>query len=414
MTEPTGPRQFNVGGVACERPFKIRRFGHIGLYVSDMNRALDFYTNVLGFAISDPLDLGENMKDAERRRQLAPTVVYFMRHNTDHHSFVLFPKKFMNALFGSPDWSEYSINQTSWQVGSLREVREGIDWFEKTGIELSRFGRDIPGSNWHAYPFDSERHVNEIFCGMEQIGWQARSKPMNLFEHGRQYHGKPELPHVSEAQEITDAASRGVDLASGYRPEPDLPNAGELFDVGGWILPRPFKIVKVGPERLFVRDLDAAVRFYQDVLGLELTEETLYKGHRSAFLRVGTEHHSLALYPIALRDELGWTPSTTLMSIGVQVAEYTQLRNAIPFLKQRGVRIDYLPAELCPGVDYSACAFDPDGHAVQLYFHMEQIGWDGKPKPQEIRAKIDNESWPDTIERDVDTYVGEPFLGPFG
>lgn len=403
---------FNVGGVTSDRPFKIRRFGHIGLYTSDMDVSLEFYTNVLGFAISDPLDLGENMKDAERRKELAPTVVYFMRHNTDHHSFVLFPKKFMNALFGGPDWSEFSINQTSWQVATLREVREGIDWFEKQGIELSRFGRDIPGSNWHAYPFDPERHVNEIFCGMEQIGWDARSKPINLFAGGRQYHGKPALPHVSEAQEIVDAERRGVDITSGYRPEPDVP--GEVFDVGGWKLPRPFKIVKVGPERLFVRDLDGAVRFYQDVLGFALTEETLYKGHRSVFLRVGTEHHSLALYPIALRDELGWTPSTTLFSVGLQLGEYSQLKNAIPYFTHRGIRVEHLPAELSPGIDYSVCAFDPDGHALQLYFHMEQLGWDGKPRPQELRSKINNDDWPDTLAPDADTYGGETFLGPFG
>ena len=320
----------------------------------------------------DPLDVGGRIRDEEVRRGLPSTVINFMRHHTDHHSLVLFPREAMNVLFGRPDWTGRSINQSSWQVGTLREVRNGIDWFEKIGVELSRFGRDVPGSNWHTYPYDPEGHTNEIFCGMEQIGWQSLSKPRELFSQ-RHYRDKPELPYISERREIEDGLARGVDLGGGYRPEPA--KTDERYDVGGLWLPRPFKITNLGPERLFVQDVEAALEFYQDVLGLTLTEEIDYHGHRIVFLRVNTEHHSLALYPIELRDELELSPNTTLMSIGVQLAEYSQLKAAIPYLEARGITIRYLPPELYPGIDYAAFAIDPDGHAVQLYFQMEQIGW---------------------------------------
>ena len=412
MSEAGKPREFVVGGIASDRPFRVRRLGHVGLYVTDMEAALRFYRDGLGFTISDPLDLGENIEDPEVRRRVGTTVVYFMRHGTDHHSFVLFPKAMMNVLFGNPDWSGWSINQTSWQVDTLREVTEGIDWFQRTGVPLARFGRDIPGSNWHAYPIDPEGHTNEIFCGMEQIGWQLKSKPVDLFEHGRQYHGKAVLPHASEGQEIADAEARGVDLESGYRPEPVT--ADRLYDVGGLLLPRPFKIVKVGPERLFVRDLDAAVRFYVDVLGLRLTEEVVYRGHRAVFLRANADHHSLALYPIALRHELGLSQATTLLSIGVRLGDYAQLKDALPFLEAKGIRVIQLPAELRPGVDRSALAIDPDGHAVELYFQMEQIGWDGRPRTAALRRPVDEASWPETLDADEIEDSSEPFLGPLG
>lgn len=406
--------RFHVGGVVCERPFKIRRFGHIGIYVTDMEKALHFYRDCLGFAISDPLDLGERIEDPEVRKSVGSTIVYFMRHHTDHHSLVLFPKRMMNLLFGNPDWSEWSINQSSWQVGTLREVREGIDWFEQLGLKISRFGRDIPGSNWHCYPFDPDGHTNEIFCGMEQIGWQARSKPMNLFEHGRQYHGKPPIPHISETQEVTDAEARGVDIESGYRPVQPEPLAGSQnrHDVGGLWLDRPFKVVKIGPQRLFVKDIGRSLEHYTDILGFKVTEEVDYRGHRCVFLRVNTEHHSLALYPIALRDELGLSAKTTLMSVGIQLGDYSQLRNAIGYLETRGITVDYLPSELYPGIDYSAFAIDPDGHAVQLYFRMEQIGWDGRPRPYEQRRRVEPGDWPAAVDMNEDTFVGETFLGP--
>jgi len=50
---------------------------------------------------------------------------------------------------------------------------------------------------------------------------------------------------------------------------------------------------------------------------------------------------------------------------------------------------------------------------VQLYYYMEQIGWDGKPKPAHLRRKIDNANWPETVQPLSDTFNGEPFLGPW-
>jgi catechol 2,3-dioxygenase-like lactoylglutathione lyase family enzyme len=187
----------------------------------------------------------------------------------------------------------------------------------------------------------------------------------------------------------------------------------EKYDVGGILMGRPFKIVKVGPVRIFVPDIDAALGFYQGILGLAVTDEVTYKGHRCVFLRANTEHHSLALYPITLRGGLGLSEHTTMMSIGMQVAEYSQLHDAVDFLTENGYKISKLPQELFPGLGHNAFVTDPDGHLVQLYFNMEQIGWDGKPRPADERPKIDNENWPKTLPLDADMFNGEVYLGPW-
>src|SRR5258706_13827724 len=122
--------------------------------------------------------------------------------------------------------------------------------------------------------------------------------------------------------------------------------------------------------------------FYTGVMGFTRTEALTWQGHRCVFLRCGTEHHSLALYPIALRKKLGLSPRTTVMSFGVQVATYRQLRAAVDFLKGRGGRFVEIPGALTPGIDYSAYVLDPAGPAPHLYFIMEQDGWNGKPSPQ--------------------------------
>ena len=399
--------EYVVGGVRLARPFQIRRLGHFGISVNDVAGCMPFYTELLGFAVSDTINFNRifDLDD----KVVGPGDGYFMRHGPEHHSFVVFPIKPMQA---NPavlaDMGDNTINQVTWQVGSLQEVVDAIKWFGELGIRIERQGRDTPGSNWHCYPRGLDGHVNELFYGIELVGWNGRSKPDAL--HAIRYMGPPELPHVSEFVEVEQARARGIDVESGYHWQVK----GEArFNVSGVLLPRPFKINRIGPVRLFVADLDKALSFYRDMLGLKLTEEIQWNGHRCAFLRANTEHHSLALYPIALRRELGLAEHTSLMACGMQVGNYAQLRDAVAYLKDHGVKIRHLPAELFPGIDYSALAIDPSGHAVHLYYYMEQIGWDGKPRPASMRARIDNENWPSSVAAATDTFMGEAFLGPW-
>jgi catechol 2,3-dioxygenase-like lactoylglutathione lyase family enzyme len=292
-------------------------------------------------------------------------------------------------------------------VSSLREVVNGFEWFKGRGNPVLRQGRDLPGSNWHFYPPDPDGHINELYYGIEQIGWDGYSKPHVL--HRQRYDKPPALPHRSERAEIDEALATGLDIKAGWRAE----EAEETFDVGGILMARPFKVARIGPIRLFVRDMEVALRFYREELGFALTEELNYQGHRCAFLRVNTEHHSLALYPRALRSVLGLTETTSLMSFGLQVANYRQLRDAVSFLERAGMTVRRLPSELSPGIDYSAFAIDPDGHAMQLYYYMEQVGWDGKPRPASQRPKIDDSKWPETVPAQSDSFNGEVLLGPW-
>jgi catechol 2,3-dioxygenase-like lactoylglutathione lyase family enzyme len=400
--------QFDVGGVRLARPFRIRRLGHFGVNVAEPERSKDFYCRLLGFRISDPLDFAPRLPE-ELRTKVGPTVGYFARHGTDHHSFVFFPRRAFSALNESANAPQGAINQITWQVGSLREISDAYDWFTKRGKHIARAGRDLPGSNWHFYPPDPEGHVNELYYGIEQVGWDGYSKPREMY--GVRYTKPPQLPHKSELAEVTQATAEGIPVQKGLRAA-EL--GEEKYDVGGVLLARPFKIVRHGPVRLFVSDVEAMTAVYRDDLGLTVTEEVEYRGHRCVFLRANTEHHSMALYPVALRDQLELNPKSTLMSFGIQVGSYRQLRDAIAFLQASSVKIRHLPPELFPGIDYSAFAIDPDGHAFQLYYYMEQIGWDGKPRPAHLRPKVDDANWPASVPAQSDTFLGEPFLGPLG
>jgi catechol 2,3-dioxygenase-like lactoylglutathione lyase family enzyme len=359
--------------------------------------------------VSDVMDYSKRAKSPDQVAGLGDPNGYFTRYGTDHHAMVLFPKRVRDAL-GRTEKPGITVNQITWQVGSLREVGEGIKWFQEKNIKIQRSGRDMPGSNWHTYLFDPDGHQNELYYGIEQIGWNGHSKPRIMYDRG--FDHPPELPQISEQQEVQEALVKNVDLLSGYRHMEKLP---AVFEVDGISLPRPFKIVRLGPVYLFVENPEAAESFYRDVLGFTITEEIVFKGHRCLFLRCNTEHHSLALFPLPLRDVLGLSSHSKCASFGLQVANYRQLRDAVKFLRDHGVKVaEAIPPELHPGIDYAAQVFDPDGHCIQLYHAMEQIGWDGKPRSKESRRPRLLSQWPEVLEADSNAYLGEPFLGPWG
>src|SRR2546422_3007811 len=291
-------QRYDVGGVMLPRPFKIRRLGHFGFNVFKLAEGVEFYTSLLGFNMSDTLDFSKAPwfpKDAD----LGDPRGYFMRYGTDHHAFVLFGKKVMDHRADRKFAPEVTVNQITWQCGSLKEIMDAHAYFQNRGIPIQRVGRDMPGSNWHVYVYDPDGHTIELYYGIEQIGWNQLSKPTEMYYRG--FREKPSLPQVSEITEVAEALDKGIDVLAGNRTREAL---AETFDVEGVLLPRPFKITKIGPVGLFVADVAPAQAFYTRHLGFAKSEETTYRGARCVFLRARAAHHSGGLFPRELRRTL--------------------------------------------------------------------------------------------------------------
>ena len=142
-------QEYNVGGILLSRPFKVRRLGHFGFNALKIAEGLNFYNALLGFKISDELDFAQVPGMPEQVKALGDARGFFMRHGTDHHSFVLFNKGVMDLRPDRKFRPEVTINQITWQVGSLKEVVDAFHYFQERDIPIQRVGRDMPGSNWH-------------------------------------------------------------------------------------------------------------------------------------------------------------------------------------------------------------------------------------------------------------------------
>jgi catechol 2,3-dioxygenase-like lactoylglutathione lyase family enzyme len=408
----TAATTYEVGGVRMARPFKIRRFGHFGFNLDRLDEAVPFYTDELGFRVTDDMSLFDLLDGP--LLEYARTVItnprmLFTSNSSDHHAVLLAHKTFGTLVGNDAIAKDNTVSQITWQVGALDEVLDGAEYLTANNVQMVRLGRDMPGGNWHAYFLDPDGNTLELYYGMEQVGWDRNSKPRAM--HYRGFDTAPPRPQMSEAAEVREALARGIDIHSGSRPSES--HLEETYNVGGILLARPFKVVGLGPFSLFTDNLGTMTDFYTRIMGFEVTEEATYGGRRIVYLRHGAEHHSMVLADKALRTDLGLRPDASCLSVGMQVGSYRQLLDAAEFVEARGREIVELPPELHLGIDYAVHVRDPDGHLIQLYYCMEQVGWEGRPRPAELRPRI-SAPWPDSVDAQSDSYAGPAYLGPLG
>lgn len=385
--------QYLVGGLQLPRPFRVRRIGHVGYHSPDVNATAQFLAQSLGLQQSDVDDFTSRVPQLPQKDATG----YFFRCGTDHHTVVVGSQALVDTR--EPARRGALVGQISWQVGSLKEVVDGIAFLDESA-RLRRVGRDAPGSNWHAYAYDPDGYINEIFYGMEQIGWDGRSKPKSMYD--RAFHEAPDLPQMAEVQEVDVAIARGGD-ANGFRVAAHEPMT---YDVDGILMARPFKLTRLARIQLFVADLEKSLDFYTRVLGLRVTQRKPVLGHECAFLRADCEHHTLALVPKALQEALGFGAG-----YGLAVATYQQLRDAYAYLRQQGVRMLDVPAQLSPGVRYGFWVQGPDRLAIQIFYGMEAVHQTGALDAQ-AGLTVHPAQWPQSIRHGDAAWFDPVFYGP--
>jgi catechol 2,3-dioxygenase-like lactoylglutathione lyase family enzyme len=378
-----------VGGIKSEQPFRIERLGHFGYHTPDLPGTIKFLTEDLGLQLSDVDDFTTRVPGLPKEHATG----YFVRCAHDHHTLVIGSQMLVDTR--EPARKGALVNQLSWQVGSLRQVVEGTDYLDDNA-KLRRVGRDTPGSNWHAYAYCPDGYVNEIFYGMEQLGWDGRSKPESMYDRG--FHETPPLPQISEYQEVEDAKTRG-DQLDGYRFDDMLP---ATYDVEGVLLPQPFKLTRLHRACLFVENPEASLAFYEKTLGLAVTERRPVAGEAAIFMRTGDEHHSLALLPNTLKAKFGIGAACSFA-----VANYQQFRDAYAYLRERGATFVDLPAEMSPGISFGFWVKGPEAVATQIVYGTERFDAGGT-------LPADMAGLPEAIAFGRGKWHEPVFMGPLG
>lgn len=118
-------------------------FSHIGLFVVDMERIVRFYTDIMGFFVTDRGVLAGN------------PITFLSRDPKEHHQIVFVAGR-------TVDRSVKLLNQMSFRIGSLTELLKFVKKLKSA--DASDFEPVIHGNAWSLYFRDPEGNRVEVFA----------------------------------------------------------------------------------------------------------------------------------------------------------------------------------------------------------------------------------------------------------
>lgn len=139
-------------------PIRVKKLGHVVFTVSDVERTTKFWTEVMGFRVSDRNEMG----------------MVFLRHGSDHHTIALFSAKGGGEV---PKKGQLGFDHCALEVGSVAELFEIRDFLRSKGVTIVYEGRRGPGCNPGIEFLDPDGFQIELYASMDQIGRAGKSRP---------------------------------------------------------------------------------------------------------------------------------------------------------------------------------------------------------------------------------------------
>jgi len=143
-------------------PISVRKLGHLVYEVSDIERTTKFWTEILGFTVSDRNEFG----------------MVFLRCAGDHHSIALVPSK---KGARPPADAGLNFHHLAMEVDDMETLFRARDFLQARGIPIDFEGRRGPGGNVGVEFMDPDGYMFEIYANMDQVGPDGRTRPPSQF-----------------------------------------------------------------------------------------------------------------------------------------------------------------------------------------------------------------------------------------
>jgi catechol 2,3-dioxygenase-like lactoylglutathione lyase family enzyme len=143
--------------------------------------------------------------------------------------------------------------------------------------------------------------------------------------------------------------------------------------------PLPFHLRKIGHVVLNVADIEASLRFYTELLGLEVSDrypESMVPGGM-VFLRCNTDHHGIALVGGAAQSD-----RSSLNHFAFEVGSLDEVFRARAWLRKNGVPLHF-EGRRRAGCQIAVEFTDPDGNNLEIYWNIDQIGTGSAARPSD-------------------------------
>src|SRR5262250_168792 len=150
-------------------PETVPRLSHVGLYVRDVPKMIDFYTKVLGFVVSDGVPDGR--------------ITFLSRNPSDHHQVVLVRGR-------TTDNETPMVQQVSFNIGNLAAVQRA---YRKVTEAACQGIRPVShGNAWSVYFQDPEGNQIEMFCDTPWYVPQPLGFKIDLEKSARELYAETE------------------------------------------------------------------------------------------------------------------------------------------------------------------------------------------------------------------------------
>jgi catechol 2,3-dioxygenase len=160
---------------------------------------------------------------------------------------------------------------------------------------------------------------------------------------------------------------------------------------------------RLGHIGLIASNLEEMSAFYQDLLGFQLSDQHEFPEsspyREGVWLRCNTDHHVLSIFD--LRDPAndgGAGDGQGLHHFAFEMESFAALRQTAKVVRERGLRIQGQRTG-GPGNQLRFYFWDPEGNLIELYWYLDQIGWDGKVRDYPEITNIDIETF------DIDAWI---------
>jgi catechol 2,3-dioxygenase-like lactoylglutathione lyase family enzyme len=140
----------------------------------------------------------------------------------------------------------------------------------------------------------------------------------------------------------------------------------------------PFSLNKIGHVVLMVSDLKRSVEFYTGVLGFKVSDiygDDMMPGGM-VFMRCNPDHHGVAL----VGGAPGQSQKRELHHMAFEVGTLDEVFRARKHLRNAGARIIF-DGRRRAGVQIAVEFLDPDGHNLEIYWGLDQVGSEGITRP---------------------------------
>lgn len=149
-------------------------------------------------------------------------------------------------------------------------------------------------------------------------------------------------------------------------------------------------VLRVGHVVIKMRDLEAAKRFYGDILGMKVAwEQPNAAGQPGVFFRFGDYHHDIAVRKVSEAADSPKADQVGLAHIALVVDSFASLKAMYQRLKEHRVPVQALDH----GMTNSLYCSDPEGNRIELYCEVPEVdylaeGFEPYGRPLDLEAAL--------------------------